>query len=154
MENEVFFVSESSKTECEFSLVLEKENQVLDAVSCAQKKIREALKEKNWENLVLNIEEMNTLSESFIQIDSLRDTLQKELSFTDIKKYSETLRVLRGKLLKSKIENDALNDYTSITRGFLQGVLDKVPQGRTKTYSREGRIVQTQPTSVVLNINY
>jgi len=56
---------------------------------------------------------------------------------------------MRSKLTKSKVENQALSKYLSITRGFVQGVIDTViPQN--KVYTKKG-VVQSQPQSVVLN---
>ena len=59
---------------------------------------------------------------------------------------------VKQKLLASKIENKALNDYIKITSEFLQGVFDKVVQNpKTTVYSRTGSLVKNQPKSMILN---
>ena len=73
----------------------------------------------------------------------------------EIKPYFERLGQMRAKLLKCKIENQALSKYVNITKNFIQGVVDNaLPQSRNKVYSKNGKIVQPQPQSIVLNLDF
>ena len=75
--------------------------------------------------------------------------MQSEIPAEELHVYFEKLGSMRSKLTKSKVENQALSKYLSITRGFVQGVIDTViPQN--KVYTKKG-VVQSQPQSVVLN---
>ena len=59
---------------------------------------------------------------------------------------------VRSKLVKSKIENQVLNEYVSTTRKFLQRVFDDaLPESRNKIYDRYGRIVKNEASSLILN---
>ena len=133
-----------------FETILEKENELVTEIAAVQKDMREAVQRKSWENLTGLINKMNESSEKFSKIDSERDSLQKKMTSMELKAFSEKLLFLRSKLSQSKIENRVLNDYINITRGFINGVLDKAS---TKTYSRYGQIVQKQPVSVLVSAN-
>ncbi|MDE6067637.1 MAG: hypothetical protein K2F89_01610, partial [Treponemataceae bacterium] len=64
----------------------------------------------------------------------------------------ELLAKLRSRLLKSKVQNFALNTYIETMQNFVRGVLENaVPQRRNVLYSREGKILKPEPQSVVLN---
>ena len=137
-----------------FEAILSKQNTVLKSILENQKLLRNAVLEKNWENLLKEVDEINLLSDNFQQLDKVRDYLQKELSREELHGFTHELAELRKMLSESKVENKVLSDYITITRGFINGVIDTVPQGRNKTYSRNGQIVQNQPTSVVLNMSF
>ena len=137
-----------------FEAILSKENRVLKSILENQKLLRTAVLEKNWENLLKEVDEINLLSDNFQQLDKVRDYLQKELSREELHGFTHELAELRKMLSESKVENKVLSDYITITRGFINGVIDTVPQGRNRTYSRNGQIVQNQPTSVVLNMSF
>ena len=50
------------------------------------------------------------------------------------------------------MENRVITDYVNIAKTFIQEVVEKaLPQSRNKNYSRNGKIVQPQPLSVVVN---
>ena len=137
-----------------FEAILSKQNTVLKSILENQKLLRNAVLEKNWENLLKEVDEINLLSDNFQQLDKVRDYLQKELSREELHGFTHELAELRKMLSESKVENKVLSDYITITRGFINGVIDTVPQGRNKTYSRNGQIVQNQPTSVVLTMSF
>ena len=66
--------------------------------------------------------------------------------------YLITILENHRKLLKSKVENNALGNYVKIVKDFVQGVIDNVvPQRRNTLYSRKGNIIKPQPESMVLN---
>lgn len=137
-----------------FDSILAKEHTVLSSILENQKSLRKAVLEKDWENLVRFVDEINLLSDNFQQLDKVRDYLQKELDGMELQGFTHKLSELRNMLSASKVENKALGDYVTITRGFINGVIETVPQGRNKTYSRTGQIIQSQPTSVVLNMSF
>ncbi len=132
----------------QFESILDKEGILISDISSVQKDMRCAVQEKNWAVLVSLIDKMNELSSDFANLDADRDAIQNEMTSAEIKPYNKKLLLLRSKLAQSKIENKVLNDYISITRGFINGVLDKAS---TKTYSRYGQIIQKQPLSVLVS---
>jgi hypothetical protein len=135
--------------------ILTKENVLLDKVLVEQSALRKAVNDKKWENLMDTISAINILADDFRKTESERQRLYDEESDEAKKAVMPLLARVRGKLVKSKTENQALGDYIKITRGFIQGVLDEaVPQSRSKVYSRSGKIVHSQPSSVVVNTLY
>jgi hypothetical protein len=83
-------------------------------------------------------------------MDEKREVLQSNLSKDELYPFFDKMGKMRGKLNKSKIENEALAKYLTITKGFVQGVIDKVLPQNNKVYTKQG-IVQSQIQGVVLN---
>lgn len=136
----------------EFKIILEDENNLLDHITEEQSALRLAVEKKNWNDLMTSISEINLMSDAFKTLDARREKLQKSINRDELASYSETLLNLRSKLLKCKAENKAFASYVSISRSFIQQVVEKaLPQSRNKNYSRTGHIVQPQPQSVVVN---
>lgn len=134
----------------QFDEILTKEGALISDISAVQKDMRVSVQEKSWGKLTCLIDKMNELTNSFSELDATRDAMQNEMTSSEVKVFNKKLLLLRSKLAQSKIENKVLNDYISITRGFINGVLDKAS---TKTYSRYGQIVQKQPVSVLVSAN-
>lgn len=134
-----------------FETILDLEDNLISEIALIQKNIHDAVLSKSWENLTLLINNMKDASSDFEKIDLQRDELQREMTSAELRPYSKKLLIMRSKLSQSKIQNQVLNDYISITRGFINGVLDKAS---TKTYSRYGQIVQKQPVSVLVSAHY
>ena len=134
-----------------FENILSKEDEIISAISKKQKALRDTVQKKNWEDLVFITNQINDSSNDFLKIDAERDRLQKMMTGEELQPYARKIMILRSKLSSSKIENQVLNDYIKITRGFIGGVLE---QASPKTYSNNGNIVQKQPVSVVLDINF
>lgn len=131
--------------------VMQEENALLDKILSVQTVLHNCVKEKNWEELNKNIEDLQNLSDKFVELEEKRTELA-ELVGKDDAEVRPVLSEVRGKLQRSKIENRALNEYISTTRKFLQGVFDEVvPQQRNKRYSSKGEIVKPELSSVVLN---
>ena len=144
--------NEMNKGMDDFELILNKEDEVLTSMSEKQVEFKAAVKEKNWEKLTSVINEINLQADSFVEIDGQRESVQSKMQASEIKPYMERLCEMRGKLLKWKIENKALEKYVGITRDFIKGIVDNaLPQTRNKVYSKKGMIVQPQPQSVVVN---
>ena len=136
----------------DFELILNREDEVLTSLSEKQSEFKAAVREKNWEKLTNVINEINLQTDTFMEIDSQRESAQDQLDASEVKEYTEKLSILRAKLLKWKIENKALEKYVGITRDFIKGIVDNaLPQSRNKVYSKKGMIVQPQPQSVVVN---
>ena len=139
----------------DFEQILVKEEGILDELVKAQNQLRKAVTEKNWESLTKIINTINTVSADFLEADAQREELQDMMKMDEVKPYFERLGNMRAKLLKCKIENQALSKYVNITKNFIQGVVDDaLPQSRSKVYSKSGKIVQPQPQSVVLNLDF
>lgn len=138
--------------EDEFAKILKNEDEILTSLLEKQNIVKKSVIERNWENLVVYIKDVNELSQKFEEIDIKRDEIQKNLTKEELKKYFEQLGKLRTKLLKCKVENRVLSDYVNIAKNFIQEVIEKaLPQTRNKNYSRTGKIIQPQPQSVVVN---
>ena len=139
----------------EFEQILEKEEQILDDLLKSQSQLRKAVTDKNWESLTRIINTINTISSNFLETDSEREDMQDMMKMDEVRPYFERLGDMRSKLLKCKIENQALSKYVNITKNFIQGVVDDaLTQSGNKVYSKTGKIVQPQPQSVVLNMNF
>ncbi len=139
----------------DFEEILEKEEGILDELVKSQNQLRKAVTEKNWESLTKIINTINTLSGEFLEVDTKREEIQDMMKMDQVKPYFERLGNMRAKLLKCKIENQALSKYVNITKNFIQGVVDNaLPQSGNKVYSKNGKIVQPQPQSVVLNMDF
>ena len=89
----------------EFATVLAEEENLLDCLTEKQKFLRKAVMDKNWEDLVGLINEVNLISDSFQKFDIRRDEIQEKLKTEELKPYFERLGRLRTKLLKCKVEN-------------------------------------------------
>lgn len=136
----------------EFESVLDKEAKVLTELADKQAAVKQSVIDREWENLVVLISDVNRLSDAFKEIDVKRDQLQNSLDENTLKDYYEQLGSLRSQLLKCKVENRVLTDYVNIAKTFIQEVVERaLPQSRNKNYSRNGKIVQPQPLSVVVN---
>ncbi len=134
----------------DYAEVLEKEDKVISEVLVEQNRLREAVIEKDWIELVDVTARLNFLMDSFNELDAERESLASEK-----KSYSEEennlLALVRGKLVQCRSENKALGDYIDITKGFVQKTIDEaLPQSKNRLYSKKGYIVQ-QPESVVVN---
>ena len=143
------------ETIAEFEAILDQEEKILNNLVHNQDMLKKAVTEKNWESLTRIINNINTISSEFLEADTEREVLQDLMKMKEIKPYFERLGSMRAKLLKCKIENQALSKYVNITKNFIQGVVDNaLPQSGNKVYSKNGKIVQPQPQSVVLNMDF
>lgn len=131
--------------------VMQEENSLLDKILSQQTVLHDCVREKDWEKLNSNIENLQNLSDKFAELEEKRSALSVEVGKDDAE-VRPVLSEVRGKLQRSKIENKALNEYISTTRKFLQGVFDSVvPQRRNKRYSDKGEIIKPELSSLVVN---
>ena len=139
----------------QFESILDEEEKILDNLVKNQDMLKKAVTDKNWESLTKIINNINSISSNFMEIDEKRESLQDMMKIEEIKPYFSRLGSMRAKLLKCKIENQALSKYVNITKNFIQGIVeDALPQSGNKVYSKNGKIVQPQPQSVVLNLDF
>lgn len=132
--------------------VMQQENDLLDVILEQQTLLHECVTEKNWMHLQDCMSNLQVLSDRFVELETERTALSENIVMAADCDIAPVLTEVRGKLQKSKIENHALNEYIKTTRKFLQGVFDSVvPQRRNTLYSRTGKIVRPELSSVVLN---
>ena len=72
-------MKEMQQTVNEFESVLKEEDAILDKIISCQNELRHSVIDKNWENLMKNIDTLNALSDEFQKVDECRDILQDNL---------------------------------------------------------------------------
>ncbi len=139
----------------EFETILDEQDKILDLLIVKQAEMKSAVTEKSWEKLSEIIPFINKIYEDFAEKDSVRDYLQDNIKSAELKSFSEKITNLRSKLLKCKIENQALTKYVNITKEFIQGIVENaLPQTGSKVYSNKGKILHPQPQSVVVDLSF
>lgn len=132
--------------------VMQEESALLDKILEQQTVLHDCVRDKDWEMLNKNIENLQNLSDQFVELEEKRMELSANIDMASDETISPVLSEVRGKLQKSKVENKVLNEYISTTRKFLQGVFDSVvPQRRNVLYSNKGQVVKPELSSIVLN---
>lgn len=132
--------------------VMQEESALLDKILEQQTVLHDCVRDKDWEMLNRNIENLQNLSDQFVELEEKRMELSANIDMASDETISPVLSEVRGKLQKSKVENKVLNEYISTTRKFLQGVFDSVvPQRRNVLYSNKGQVVKPELSSIVLN---
>lgn len=147
--------------------VLLAEIELMTQIIQMQRSVRESTKNRDWENLQNTLYYIEELSDGFIDLEERRVGYFKEfgsktgsdlhiikpnLPFQFRNPIASVFADLKKKLLESKIENDAINEYVSITQDFIQGVFDEVlPQRRNTMYSKIGTLIKNQPESIIVN---
>lgn len=136
--------------------ILEQERNQLDLIIAEQKKIRKDVTERNWENLEFHVQTLNILTNHFSELEKNR-----EITYKEAKKSSGGKDVLLGnplyhsvhqKLAASRVENESLNKYITVTRSFIQGIFDNVvPTRRNTLYSATGKVVHAAPEALLLD---
>lgn len=131
--------------------ILSQEDEVLSSVISLQSELRFAVKNKDWAELMKVISDINLSMDKFNNLDAQREAAVVYAK-TDEIETKTLLAEVRGKLVRVRAENKALSEYINITRNFVRGIIDSaLPQSRAKVYGRSGKILQTQPDSVVVN---
>lgn len=147
--------------------VLLSQTELISQIYEMQKSVRLSVTKRDWDSLQSTLYYVNELSEGFTELEERR--VKYFLDFgaalgSDISTVSKNLPPqfknpvqsvfidMKKKLLASKIENDAINEYIKISQDFLQGIFDTVlPQRRNTLYSRTGSLIKNQPESIVVN---
>lgn len=137
----------------EFAQVLNEEERLLDALAEKQMYLKTSVTDKNWESLLDLISDINSISDQFQKVDVRRDEIQEQLKTTELKPYLDQIGIIRSKLLKCKVQNQALSEYVSVTRQFIQEVVEKaLPQTRNINYTNKGTITKPQTSSVLVDV--
>ncbi len=137
----------------EFASILNEEENLLNTLNDRQVFLRAAVTDKNWMNLLDIISEINTISDSFQKCDVKRDSIQENLKSEQLKPFMDQIGRIRSKLLKCKVQNQALSEYVVLTRQFIQRVVEEaLPQTRNKNYTRYGMVKQPEPSSVLVDV--
>ncbi len=132
--------------------VMQQENALLDTILEQQTVLHVCVTKRDWKGLESAMTNLQALSDTFSELETKRTLLCEACNPVREHDIAPVMQEVRGKLLKSKVENSALNAYIKTTRRFLQGVFDSVvPQRRNKVYSRSGALVKPELSSVVLN---
>jgi len=132
--------------------VMEEESRMLDIILSQQSLVHNKVKSKDWSDIEATMDKLQSLSDDFVELEMKRSRLSEGINLASEKDLAPVLRQVRGKLLKSKVENKALNEYIKTTRKFLQGVFDSVvPQRRSTLYGRSGQIIKPEMSSIVVN---
>ncbi len=125
--------------------VMKKQSDILDEILIEQDLVRKSVISRDWDTLQKSLNTIDDYSSAFCSLECERETYSDESSFPELR------REVKTKLLKSKIENDSLNEYLRITNDFLQGLFDNViPNRRNVLYCKTG-ILKNQPECMVLN---
>ena len=136
-----------------------KEEALLDSIIASQKLVRILVTKRDWIGLESEMKALEKMAGDFLILEDEKNQLQEkavleigEAEVYKIVKAESLAKEVKRKLIFSKIENDSLNTYISITKNFLQGVFDTViPQKRNILYSRTGNIVKPVPESMLVN---
>lgn len=133
--------------------LLNKENKKLNSILTGQSTVYNCVKTKNWIDLSFALENLNKLSDEFYKLDCKREEFFSRQSedFKD-KEISNLIFELKNKLIKSKIENDALNSYVNTCSKFINGILDEcIPQQKNTLYTKSGSIKKPAMHSVLID---
>ena len=129
--------------------ILIEERDVLSNIIDRQNELRKAVKEKDWTKLMDIISAVNVAMDKFTALDEKRESLSRDIKNGEC---FDLLCEVRGKLLKCRVENNALNQYVGTASRFVRGIVNEaLPQSRPRLYSHRGRLVQAQPKSIVVN---
>ena len=129
--------------------ILIEERDVLSNIIDRQNELRKAVKEKDWTKLMDIISAVNVAMDKFTALYEKRESLSRDINSGEC---FDLLCEVRGKLLKCRVENNALNQYVGTASRFVRGIVNEaLPQSRPRLYSHRGRVVQAQPKSIVVN---
>ncbi|MGP1532385.1 MAG: hypothetical protein ACTTI5_09445 [Treponema sp.] len=129
--------------------ILIEERDVLSEIIERQNELRKAVKDKDWTKLMDIISAVNVAMDKFTALDEKRESLSRDINSGEC---FDLLCEVRGKLLKCRVENNALNQYVGTASRFVRGIVNEaLPQSRPRLYSHRGRLVQAQPKSIVVN---
>lgn len=133
--------------------VLNAQNELLDCILNEQAKMHETVKTRKWNELETCLSHLEAYSDAFVSLDDNREKIVAgDKTMYYIPSIEPVFSMVRSKLTKSKIENQALSSYVQATQSFLSGVLEQcVPQDRNTLYTKQGAIKKPAMQSVVVN---
>lgn len=136
--------------------ILEQERNLLDLILAEQKQVRKDVTERNMERLVVNIQTLDILSNQYHELEERRvtayETAKEAMGGKDVLLGNPLYHSVHQKLAASRVENDSLNRYISVTQSFIQGILDNaLPKRRNMVYSASGKVVHSAPEALLLD---
>ncbi len=133
--------------------LLNKENKKLNIILTEQSNVYNCVKNKNWIDLSSALENLNKLSDEFYKLDCKREEFfTKQSEILKDNQISNLVFELKNKLIKSRIENDALNSYVNTCSKFINGILDEcIPQQKNTLYTKSGSIKKPAVHSVLID---
>ncbi len=138
--------------------VLKTEDALLDNILKEQGKLHKDVKKRNWDSLQETLERLRKLSDNFVILDEEREKLvggNKQLYLQ--KDVEPVFTSLRGKLTRSKVENEALRTYVGTTKDFIGKVLEECYQKESSefsAYSSNGSKVKGEFGSMLVNTEF
>ena len=137
----------------DLSIILQIQNEVVDAMLEKQNKLHEAVVNRQWVNLENCISDMETFGNAFVELDKKRELLCHDVREIMTEKELEVLFLgLRTKLTKSRIENEALKVYVETSQDLIEGVIEECfPQDHSAVYNRYGALVKGSNSSGLLD---
>ncbi len=151
-------VQEPTKSNGRLLELLKTEDALLDNILKEQGKLHKDVKNRNWDSLQETLERLRKLSDNFVLLDGEREKLvgdDRKLYYQD--DIEPVFASLRGKLTKSKIENEALRTYVSTTKDFIGNVLEECYQKASSeysAYSANGSKVKGEFGSMLVNTEF
>jgi len=151
-----------------FSLVLQKEIELLEQIPPLQGKIRDAVVKREWTSYEVLMGSLAEIGASFEALDTEREALYKTLAngeepesfYTwaaklpekERKEISTLYRELKMITLQIKITNDTLMEYLREAKSAVSKLLERAyPDRRGKMYSRRGTEQEADMRSVMIN---
>ena len=138
--------------------VLKTEDALLDSILKEQGRLHRDVRKRDWDGLQQTLERLRKLGDNFVLLDGEREKLVGEdrtLYFRD--PMEPVFSSLRGKLTKSRIENEALRAYVSTTKEFIGNVLEECYQKASSeysAYSADGSKVKGEFGSMLVNTEF
>ena len=138
--------------------LLKTEDALLDNILKEQGKLHKDVKKRNWDSLQETLERLRKLSDNFVILDEEREKLVAGNRNLYLQKDVEPVFTrLRGKLTRSKVENEALRTYVGTTKDFIGKVLEECYQKESSefsAYSANGSKVKGEFGSMLVNTEF
>lgn len=136
--------------------VLNEQERILDSMLSEQNRIHECVVKRSWDGLERYVLKINELGMEFSEVDQMRERLVSDDKNIYLQpEVRDVLTRVRSKLVKSKVENDALSKYVRATKEFITEVMDEcASQQRSTLYSPNGFVRNGYAQSVVINTSF
>ncbi len=141
-----------SEEKKEIIAILKAQNNLIDQILKYQNVLRKAVVKKNWNALQNCRNKIENCTTSFNEFEEKRNNIATIEEICVDAESKQLVFELKQKLLKSKIKNKAIKDYTIIVQDFIHQVMDKALRQRRNTlYSWNGKIIKPHTERVILN---
>ncbi len=140
------------KTKVVLKIILASQEELLDGMLYEQSCIHKSVQERRWEGMEGHMSRMEAYGKGFLDLDQKRESLGDYKELLNDKEISDLVSNVRSKLVKSRIENDALTTYVKATQEFVTGVIEScASRERNTVYTRFGNVKKPAVQSVVVN---